>query len=114
MKRSLLQSVRQCYVCNSLLVEKHHIFFGRANRDKSEEDGCWVWLCPEHHRSERGVHGAMGARLKHNLQRKARLEWCRRYDKSTEEFIQRYGRSYLFYDPDQDDEDNAAGGYPYA
>ena len=53
---SIIQKEKVCYVCRSPYVEKHHIFKGTANRKLSEKYGLTVWLCPEHHRGNTGVH----------------------------------------------------------
>ena len=54
---SLLSKVKSCYLCGRPTTEKHHVFFGTANRKKSEKWGCWVYLCPEHHRlGKNAVH----------------------------------------------------------
>jgi hypothetical protein len=37
-------------------LHDHHIFFGTANRKKSEEYGLKCWLCYEHHTGSQGVH----------------------------------------------------------
>lgn len=112
MSRSILQNSTQCYICNkNFPLEKHHIFFGTANRRKADEDGCWVYLCPTHHRSERGVHGAYGGKLKLTLQRKCQLEWQARYGKTEQDFIARYGRNYLVVQPEEENKD---GGYPFS
>ena len=112
MSRSLIQNVKQCYVCSEArTLEKHHVFFGTANRSKAEEDGCWVWLCPTHHRSERGVHGAYGGKLKLAIQRKTQLEWQTAYGKDETDFIKRYGRNYLVAETVEENKD---GGYPYS
>lgn len=110
MKTSLIQSVRQCYVCSALITEKHHIYYGTANRSKADEDGCWVWLCPAHHRGEHGVHGCMGSKLKLSLQRKCQLAWCQTYHKGTEDFIKRYGHNYLAVKAEEENKE----GWPYA
>lgn len=53
---SIIQTEKVCYVCRSPYVECHHIFKGTANRKLSDKYGLTVWLCPEHHRGNTGVH----------------------------------------------------------
>ena len=48
MSESILSNERVCYICGSPEVVVHHIFMGVANRKLSDEDGCWVYLCPPH------------------------------------------------------------------
>ena len=70
-------------------------FFGSANRKLSEQDGLKVWLCPEHHRGQRGVHGKDGATFNNYLKSIAQIEYMKYYNKTKEEFIKRYGRNYI-------------------
>lgn len=93
--KSILQNKKECYVCKTKLVEEHHIFFGSANRKLSEQDGLKVWLCPEHHRGQRGVHGKDGATFNNYLKSIAQIEYMKYYNKTKEEFIKRYGRNYI-------------------
>ena len=57
MSKSLLQTKKECLYCGSTLnLHRHHVCGGR-NRQKSEEYGCWCWLCGKHHNlSDEGVH----------------------------------------------------------
>lgn len=72
----------------------HHILFGR-NRKKCDEDKLTVWLCQEHHEGTNGVHGKQGHELDLELKRLAQETWMNYYNKTKEEFIRRYGRSYI-------------------
>ena len=60
MSKSIIQKKKECIICNSLNAEEHHVFFGTANRKLSEKYGLKVYLCAEHHRGTRGVHGKDG------------------------------------------------------
>ena len=89
--KSILQKDKCCYICNTELnLELHHIFMA-SNRDKSEEDGLTVWLCAKHHRGDDGPH--------HNRKFDLNLKEIgqEKYEEThtREEFLQRYGRSYL-------------------
>lgn len=47
---SIIQRERKCYICHTrLAIHKHHIFYGRGNRDKSEKHGFTAYLCASHH-----------------------------------------------------------------
>ena len=90
---SILQDKKQCYVCGSVVVHTHEVFYGN-NRKKSIEDGCCVYLCPIHHNmSNLGVH--FNKKLDLELKQKMEIAWCDHYDKTPDEFRQRYGRNYL-------------------
>ena len=73
---------------------RHEIFFGGRNRHKSIEDGLIVFLPPElHNMSSLGVH--FNKELDLELKQKAETRWLECYNKTVEDFIERYGRSYL-------------------
>lgn len=77
-------------ICGKRPVEMHHVFFGR-NRKTCDKDGYLVPLCPGCHRGARGAHNDRELDL--YLKRRAQTD----YEKShtREEFIARYGKSYL-------------------
>lgn len=93
---SILQNKIECFKChNAERLELHHIFFGNANRKLSEKDGLKVYLCIEHHRGTHGVHGKNGNSLNLYLKKIAQKRWQEYYNKTKEDFIARYGKSYL-------------------
>lgn len=56
-KKGLYGDERECWLCHSTNVHKHHIYPGSGRRDISEREGCWLYLCPEHHNmSDFGIH----------------------------------------------------------
>lgn len=78
-----------CYRCKTWVnnPDRHHVFNG-AYRHKSEEDGYVVYV---HRQCHELIHRNAEIRLK------MKAEAQRDYEKthSREEFIERYGRSYL-------------------
>lgn len=92
MSNSILQKRKQCYITHSTIgLHKHHIF-GGANRNISEENGFWVWLCGElHNLSNDGVHSdyRLNLRLKQDCQREFEKTHSR------EEFVRLIGKNYL-------------------
>ena len=106
-EESLLQKTKACFFCGSTRrdLHRHHVFYGTANRRKSEEDLMWVYLCPEEHNtSSIGVHFNKELDLK--LKKIAEKVWIANYTSKDEniedridKFIKRYGKNYL------DDED---------
>lgn len=56
--KSVLQAEKACLMCGTELdLHCHHVFFGTANRKKSEKYGFKVWLCGRHHNmSNYGIH----------------------------------------------------------
>lgn len=96
MAKSILETKgsRECYECSSTqMVEEHHIFYGTANRKKSEKYGLKVHLCYIHHRdSAHGVHGG-----NHKLDRKLKEIGQQEFEKKYghEKFMQEFGKNYL-------------------
>lgn len=77
-----------------LYCHRHEVFFGYANRQKSIDDGLVVFLQPEmHNMSKKGVHFNKTFNL--YLKRIGEQAWCDYYGKTIEDFIERYGRSWL-------------------
>ncbi len=73
---------------------RHEIFFGVRNRKKSIEDGLVVFLRPELHNMGRlGVH--FNKDFDNELKQLGQKVWMEHYNKTTEDFIDRYGRNYL-------------------
>lgn len=98
---SLMQQNKCCYICGATTgLHLHHIFYGTANRKKSDEDKMTVFLCGYHHNlSNNGVH--FNKELDNNIKQQAEKKWIEIYcpEDSLEEgiknFISRYGRNYL-------------------
>lgn len=94
MSKSILCTSQSCIVCGKTKVlERHHVLFGNPRRQLAEEDGLWVWLCPEHHRGDIGVHGKDGHELDQALKEYAQRTYERTH--SREEWMARYRRNYL-------------------
>ena len=84
-----------CFLCKQLGLlnpgtEVHHMIYGTAKRKLADQDGLTVHLCHYHHfmLHRHGLH-------KEELQQLAEKTWLEHYNKSIEDFIQRYGRNYL-------------------
>lgn len=93
MSESIIQMKRECLLCGSQNVEQHHVMFGNPRRKLADEDGLWVWLCPEHHRGTNGVHGKEGHDLDTDLKKIAQRIYEQNHTR--EEWMQRYRRNYL-------------------
>lgn len=89
----LTNDLEHCIECGRWGVELHEVFFGK-NRKTSIEDGCVIPLCKAvHHQGNlRGIHQdkALDLKYKKLMQKK----WQEHYNKTTEDFIKRYGRNY--------------------
>ena len=72
---------------------KHHVF-GGANRNLSEKDGLYFYLKPEmHNMSDKGIH--FNKDFMDYAHKVGQLAWQEYYNKTKEDFIQRYGKNYL-------------------
>lgn len=47
---SIICNDKECFICYSPYVQKHHIYKSNKCRKIADQEGLWVWLCPEHHR----------------------------------------------------------------
>ena len=94
MAKSIISNLRRCYVCgNTIGIHKHHIY-GGANRQISEREGCWVYLCgPHHNLSSAGIHFDP----KFNLEMKEMCQniWMEKNGKTPEDFRALFGKSYV-------------------
>ena len=91
---SILQDKKECFVCGTRLnIHTHEVYYGK-NRQKSIDDGCCIYLCSTHHNmSDKGIH------FNHNfdlsVKQKMEQKWLEHYNKTINDFIERYGRNYL-------------------
>ena len=92
--RSLYSEERECWICHRPQVHRHHIYGGNGRRQISDREGCWLYLCPNHHNMSRfGIHfdKELDKAFKEDCQRR----WMRQNNKTTQDFIDTFGRSYL-------------------
>lgn len=87
-KSKLYSTVRTEIYC-----ERHEVYFSKAYRQKSINDGLIVFLTRESHRGTNGVHGKNGDKLNRQLKKLAEKAWTSYYKKTKEEFIERFGKS---------------------
>lgn len=81
-----------CFVCGYPRVELHHVY-PSARRKASDEEGCTVFLCREHHQGNTGVH--RDRRLDRWLKADCQRRWEEREGLGHEEFRARFYESYL-------------------
>lgn len=91
---SVLQEVKECYVCKTIYnLHRHHVFEGTANRRQSEKYKLTVWLCGYHHNlSNEGVH--FNKDLDLHLKKFAQEHFEAEIG-SREDFRRAFGKSYL-------------------
>ena len=104
MSKSILDTQKGvCFMCGKYgPTEKHHIMQGTANRKLSEQDGLWVYLCPDcHNRPPNGVHFNPNNMKRLHMAGQSRWEMVKIIqDGMTDEevrtaFMERYGKNYL-------------------
>lgn len=96
--KSILESHSEpprCFLCGTVRhLEKHHIF-GGALRKKSEQFGLTVHLCHVcHNEPPYGVHHNRDT--SDGLKRTAQAAAMARFGWSTNDFIRKFGKNYLF------------------
>ena len=93
-----MQAGTYCYLCARFYgdygrkpVQKHHIVFGRGNRQISEELGLTVYLCDQHHE-----HGPDAVHVNHEMARILQADAQEVYEQThtREEWMERIGRNY--------------------
>ena len=94
MSKSLISKEKECFVCKTTIgLHKHHVYPGR-NRQLSEREGCWLWLCGRHHNlSNDGVHydRLLDELIKEECQRR----WETEHEEGRAGFMRIFGRNYL-------------------
>lgn len=94
---SLYSDERECWICHSPTVHRHHIYPGTGRRGVSDREGCWVYLCPSHHNmSKHGVH--FDRQLDMFFRRDCQRRWEQREgidEPDHETFISLFGCNYL-------------------
>lgn len=93
MSKSIISNERECLVCGTTLnLHRHHIFFGTANRKKSEKYGCWCYLCYYHHNgSNEGVH--FNKSLDDGLKQMTQKRFMEVYPDL--DFLEIFGKNYI-------------------
>ena len=89
MPQSILYSTKRTHK----YCERHEVYFSKAYRQKSINDGLIVFLTEESHRGTNGVHGKNGDKINRQLKKLAQKAWMKYYKKTKEEFIREYGKA---------------------
>lgn len=97
MKQELCIMPKSNLYCNYRFYgsERNEIFGGR-NRQKSIKYGLVIFLTPEEHRTgKHSFHLDPNNEKWVKVKQIAQRTWCSYYNKTKEEFIKEFGRSYL-------------------
>lgn len=104
MKSVFQQEIGRCYICEHFFnnrerhnyLEEHHIFFGTANRAKSEQYGLKVKLCLKHHKGDiNGNKEAVHFNKVYDLMLKEIGQRKFEENHSREDFRKEFGKSWL-------------------
>lgn len=88
-----MQDKKECWVCGRTdWIENHHVF-GASNRKNSERYGLTVYLCYEHHRGSKGVHGG-NQELADMLHKAGQKHFEKNYN-TRKWFMKIFGKNYL-------------------
>ena len=91
---SILQDdLTRCYLCGNTAgkLDRHEVFPGR-NRQKSKYYGLWVCLCHEPCHMRFAHQDSIVAQM---LKERGQIAAMTRHGWDTQEFINKFGRSYL-------------------
>lgn len=90
----LTDDLEHCFISGSNVVAIHHVFYGTANRKKSEKHGFILPLHPRWHtEGNQAIHRgnkALDTQLKQMAQ-----TYYESHKKSRKDFIEEFGKSYL-------------------
>ena len=97
--KSIIQTDKDhCYICGKnkyadyFGLDRHHVYFGTANRKKSEQYGLTVYLC----HNECHLHGVHSdTELCRALQAKVQRIAMEHYGWTVEQFIEIFGRTFI-------------------
>ena len=93
LKSIMADDLEHCIFCHSPYVEMHHVFFGVANRPKSDKHGLIVPLCKKHHT------GSKDCPHQNRIIDLSIKSWGQAvYENeigTREQFIEEFGRNYL-------------------
>lgn len=99
MKSIIQPDKTHCYICKGnggyWGLDEHHVFYGVANRKKSEKYGLKVYLCHHdcHIFGDNAVH--KNAEIDRRLKAKVQKIAMKHYQWSVEDFREIFGKSYI-------------------
>lgn len=88
-KSIIQQDTESCFLCGQYATDTHHCHHG-SRRKLADEDGLTVKLC---HRCHMNLHDK--GTCDRELQKIGQRAWMEHYHKTINDFIDRYGKSYI-------------------
>lgn len=89
-----MQKGKYCIICGQKNnLHKHHIFMGNKQRSIADREGCWVWLCYEHHLGSEGVHN--NKELDEGLKKECEYRWLEEHSATIDDFRKVFGKNYV-------------------
>lgn len=95
LSESIIDNTKECFICKTTFnLHRHHVFHQFGNRDISEREGCWCYLCMRHHDdySFDSVHN--NPSFETTLKKYCQHLWEEK-NGGREKFIKTFGKSYL-------------------
>lgn len=91
--KSIISNEKKCWICGKTYdLDKHHIY-GAGNRNISERNGFWIYLCKEHHNmSDNSVH--FNAKMRHKIQKFCQIKY-ESLGHTRQEFMNLIGENFI-------------------
>jgi len=86
-----MSNVKKCYICGTTRDLQIHHIYGGYNRNMSDENGFWCYLCLNDHTGRDGVHSHPEKLLK--LRQVCEKKYLETH--KLEEFMKLTGRNYI-------------------
>lgn len=86
----ITKDLNTCFLCGQYATDVHHVVHGCGRRKLADEDRLTVGLC---HRCHMLLHDK--GNFDRELQKIGQKTWMEHYHKTINDFIDRFGKSYL-------------------
>lgn len=91
---SIVSNRKECFRCGKTGVLHRHHVYGGSRRKWSEEYGCWIYLCPEHHNmSDQGIH--FDKEFDSRVKELTEMMWLDHNMASVDDFRAVFGKNYI-------------------
>lgn len=91
---SIIQSVKECWVCASKNnLELHHCIYGVGKRKLADKYGLTIYLCRKHHTGDSGIH--FNKTLDNLVKELAQQKAMNYYNWSIDDWMKIFRRNYI-------------------